>query len=140
MVIKTIIENIKRDAEKRSKQIIANRENGKNGGRPTDKKPKRTKKNPVVTQDNPIEPTGLSIPNFIDAETWNSFLMMRRKAKAPPTEKAITLIIKDLTNFEGKKAGNANLSLENSITNNWKGVFEPKPSSNFNNNNPRIGF
>jgi len=74
MVITTIIENIKRDAEKRSKQIIANRENGKNGGRPTDKKPKITKNNPLGTQDNPIEPIGLSV-NAEDQfeEFWKSY-------------------------------------------------------------------
>jgi hypothetical protein len=69
------------------------------------------------------------IPNFIDADNWNEFLLMRKKAKAPPTEKAIKLIIKDLTKFESGKSGNANLALENSIKNNWKGVFEPKQDS-----------
>jgi hypothetical protein len=79
------------------------------------------------------------LPDFIQAKTWNDYLEMRIKAKAPNTDRAIKLIIKDLTNFENKKSGNANLSLENSIKSNWKGVFEPK-TNNFNNNNSRIGF
>lgn len=41
MVITTIIGNIKRDAEKRTKQITANKNNGSKGGRPPkDSKPK----------------------------------------------------------------------------------------------------
>lgn len=38
MVVTTMIENIKRDAEKRIKQVIANKENGKKGGRPSKNK------------------------------------------------------------------------------------------------------
>jgi len=41
MVISTIIDNIKRDAEKRFKQSIASKENGKLGGRPKKAKPKQ---------------------------------------------------------------------------------------------------
>ena len=71
------------------------------------------------------------IPGFIDAETWNDYLKMRIKAKAPNTDRAINLIINDLTEFENRKAGNANIALNNSIKNNWKGVFEPKSSTNY---------
>ena len=41
MVISTIIDNIKRDAEKRFKQSMASKENGKLGGRPKKAKPKQ---------------------------------------------------------------------------------------------------
>ena len=39
MVVVTIIDNIKRDAQKRVRQTIANKENGKLGGRPTKQRP-----------------------------------------------------------------------------------------------------
>jgi hypothetical protein len=68
------------------------------------------------------------IPFFIDAEIWNGFLEMRIKAKAKPTNLAIKGILEKLTAFEDKKQGWANQSLKNSIENNWKGVFEPKPN------------
>ena len=50
MVISTIIDNLKRDALKRSKQSKANRDNGKKGGRP---------KKANETQDKPNKPNGL---------------------------------------------------------------------------------
>lgn len=43
MVISTIIDNIKRDAEKRFKQSMASKENGKLGGRPKKAKPKQNR-------------------------------------------------------------------------------------------------
>ena len=46
MVTTTIIGNIKRDAEKRTKQITANKNNGSKGGRPPkDSKPKASQSN-----------------------------------------------------------------------------------------------
>jgi hypothetical protein len=72
----------------------------------------------------------IRIPDFVDAELWNGFLEMRIKQKAPPTELAIKSILKKLTTFESENIGNANLALENSIENSWKGVFEPKAKSN----------
>lgn len=94
------------------------RKNGVGGGRPADKKkPKKTNPKPKITQS--------VIPNFIDASLWNSFLEMRKSKKAKPTEKAIELIIKELTKFHNKGL-DANQSLENSIKSNWTGVFEPK--------------
>lgn len=67
----------------------------------------------------------ITIPDFIDASLWNSFLEMRVSKKAKPTQKAIELIIKELTKFHNKGL-NANESLENSIKSNWTGVFEPR--------------
>ena len=60
---------------------------------------------------------------------FDSFVEMRNKIKKPLTDKAKELLLKDLTNFENLKAGNANIALENSIKNSWQGVFEPKPNN-----------
>jgi len=50
MVTTTIIGNIKRDAQKRTKQITANKNNGSKGGRPSkDLKPKKPQANPKLT-------------------------------------------------------------------------------------------
>ena len=50
MVTTTIIGNIKRDAEKRTKQITANKNNGSKGGRPSkDLKPKKPQANLKLT-------------------------------------------------------------------------------------------
>ena len=57
MVAITIIDNLKRDAQKRIKQSKASRDNGLLGGRPKkDDKPEKPKK----TQDKPKKPNGLS--------------------------------------------------------------------------------
>jgi hypothetical protein len=79
------------------------------------------------------------IPNFVNAELWNGFLEMRKKAKAPPTDLAIKGILTKLGKFEENKGGNANIALENSIENNWKGVFDPRGSSN-NQSNYGVNF
>jgi len=132
-------------------QLIANKARFKNGclgakhgvkgGRPKSKKTPRKplvnpKKTPSVTPNNNVNvnlndnlneesKSQITIPNFIDASLWNAFLEMRKSKKAKPTEKAIELIIKELTKFHNKGL-DANQSLENSIKSNWTGVFEPK--------------
>lgn len=73
------------------------------------------------------------LPIFINKDLFNSFIEMRVKIKKPLTDKAKELLLKDLTNFENLRAGNANIALENSIKNSWQGVFEPK-NNNYNKN------
>lgn len=130
-------------------QLIANKARFKNGclgakhgakgGRPKSKKtPKKPLANPKLTPSvtpnknvnvnhnfNEESKSQITIPNFIDASLWNAFLEMRKLKKVKTTEKAIELIIKELTKFHNKGL-NANESLENSIKSNWTGVFEPK--------------
>ena len=55
MVISTIIDNIKRDAEKRFKQSIASKENGKLGGRPKKAKPKQNQSKTEANNSNVME-------------------------------------------------------------------------------------
>ena len=125
MVVATIIDNIKRDAEKRFKQSIASKENGKMGGRP--KKPKKVKPNSEII------PAKDDLPIFINKDLFNSFIEMRVKIKKPLTDKAKELLINNLIKFETKQKGFANEALEISIQNSYQGVFEPK-INNYNNN------
>jgi hypothetical protein len=67
---------------------------------------------------NPIVP-------LIKNETWNAFIEMRKKMKAPPTEKAISLLINQLAKLK-ESGDDPNLVLEQSIMNNWRGVFPLK--------------
>jgi len=55
MVVATIIDNIKRDAEKRFKQSIASKENGKLGGRPKKAKPKQNRSKTEANNSNVME-------------------------------------------------------------------------------------
>ena len=62
------------------------------------------------------------IPDWVNKETWEAFLEMRKKKKAIPTEKAIELLIKELEKL--KDAGNdPNEVLDQSIMRNYTGVF-----------------
>jgi len=71
----------------------------------------------------------INIPDFIDKKLLDSFFAFRESiatTKKPFTNHARELTIKKLVEFEGKKAGWANLALENAIAGSWQGVFEPK--------------
>lgn len=136
MVVATIIDNLKRDAMKRAKQSIASAENGKLGGRPKKKAKRKQKGSKSEANVNVNEECILELklesqlPIFINKDLFDSFVEMRNKIKKPLTDKAKELLLKDLTNFENLKAGNANIALENSIKNSWQGVFEPKIVNN----------
>jgi len=76
----------------------------------------------TITKDNiPIVP----LPDFIDQELWDQFMIMRKKKKATPTEFAVKLLIKKLNGFHAS-GFDVNKIIELSIENNWKGLFEPK--------------
>lgn len=70
--------------------------------------------------------THLSIlPEWIDHTLWIEFMELRKTLKAKNTDRAISLLISQLTRF--RDAGHdPNTIIENSIMNSWKGVFEPK--------------
>lgn len=70
----------------------------------------------------------IKIPEFIDADLWNDFMISRESMKCKPTERAITLLVNKLSSFK-EKGLDPNKSLEDSIENGWKGVFEPKSTS-----------
>ena len=66
------------------------------------------------------------VPDWIDKNTWEAFMETRKKS--PPTEHAKDLLVKELGKL--KVAGNdPNEVLNQSIMNNWKGVFPLKGGS-----------
>ncbi len=66
------------------------------------------------------------IPEYIEKELWIDFLDVRKKLKAPNTERAVKGLLKKLDVFEKSSPGGAKLSIEESIMSGWKGVFAPK--------------
>lgn len=73
------------------------------------------------------------LPAWINKDTWNNFLEMRKKKRAIPTERAKHLLIKELEKL--KNGGNdPNRVLEQSIMRNYTGVF---PLKNNDMDNPR---
>ncbi len=50
---------------------------------------------------------------------------MRKKRKAPETQEAIKILVEKLAKFVSKGI-DPNEALKDSITNGWKGIFEPR--------------
>jgi len=70
-----------------------------------------------------------SLPDWIDRELWQAFTDMRKKMKAPLTDMASKLIVKDLEKF--RAAGDdPNSVIEQSIKRGWRGVFRLKEGDN----------
>lgn len=65
------------------------------------------------------------LPDWIDKKTWDDFLEMRKKNRVISTDRAKELIIKKLEKLKAE-GNNPNEVLEQSIVNNWKGVFPLK--------------
>jgi len=74
-----------------------------------------------------------SLPEWIPGETWDAFLEVRKKKKAPNTSHALGLIVKDLEKIRDT-GFNPLDSLNESIKRGWTGVFEPKS------NKPRMSL
>lgn len=66
--------------------------------------------------------TETKLPEYIKKELWDDFLAMRKKIKQVPTEKAKQLLLEKLEQL--RMSGNdPNKVIEQSIMNNWKGLF-----------------
>lgn len=65
----------------------------------------------------------VDLPEGVSQELWIGYIEMRFGMNKKPTQKAVDLVLKDLTKWGSEKA---NQALKNSITSNWVGVFEPK--------------
>ena len=85
---------------------------------------------PLVTQKKKenIQKKLMDLPSWIDPETWDAFLEMRKFIKKPATIRAQGMIIKKLSEWQA----HANAILEQSIRNSWQDVFPlkdpPKPT------------
>jgi phage replication O-like protein O len=78
---------------------------------------------------NSITKTNIYIPEWINKETWDAFLEIRKNKKVVPTDKAMELLIKKLDDL--RKAGDdPNEVLNQSIMSNWTGVFPLKKNGN----------
>jgi hypothetical protein len=68
------------------------------------------------------------LPDWIEKETWDAFVQMRKRIGKPPTDYAKNLIVAKLERF---KANGQDIKavLEKSITSSWQDVFEIKPSA-----------
>lgn len=65
------------------------------------------------------------VPDWIDKDTWDAFLEMRKKKRAVPTEKAKELLVKELEKLRSE-GHDPNEVLNQSIMRNYTGVFPLK--------------
>jgi len=71
------------------------------------------------------KPPIIPLPDFIDAELWEQFMLVRKKRKAVSSEYANKLLINKIKKYHA--AGfNVNEIIETSVENSWKSFFPPK--------------
>lgn len=100
--------------------LLYTREYQENTQETTQEKKSTTLKKPKFSFEEAI---GVSLPDGVEKDLWVAYIEMRQALKKLPTEKAINLLLKDLSKWGASKA---NQSLKNSIQSNWVGLFEPK--------------
>jgi|GEM_PF-2324998 hypothetical protein len=71
------------------------------------------------------KPSQFVLPEWISREVWDDFEEMRRKLRAPLTDRARLNIVADLVKLEAQ-GQHAEDVLNQSITNSWRGVFALK--------------
>ncbi len=83
--------------------------------------PSRTKSIKSMTP----SPSAPALPDWIDPAAWTGFAEMRKRIRAPLTERAVELTIKELAKFRADGV-DANDILDQSTRNGWRGVFPIK--------------
>lgn len=71
----------------------------------------------------------MELPSWINEEDWNGFVEMRKKIKAPLTERAKKMALESLRKLR-ESGQDPNLVLQQSEFNDWKGLFPVKGQSN----------
>jgi len=125
---------LKRDLKKYQVVVDRNKQNGSLGGRP---KKQQEPKKPNGLFDNPSKPkkadndndTDNDINNSLFDSVFDSFLVMRKQLKKPMTGKAIELLKSKLEKLAPADEQTQIEILEQSIMNNWQGVFPLKDSA-----------
>lgn len=76
-------------------------------------------------EDHSPEAQRFSPPEWVPLEQWNAWMEVRRRIKAPNTERAMKLAVKDLTALRdaGHEPGQV---LDLAISRGWRGLFAPK--------------
>jgi phage replication O-like protein O len=88
-----------------------------------------TKENKTKQIQNKRKGYGGNIPEWINKETWEAYLEMRREKKKPPIPRAVELIIKKLD--ELRLAGqDVKEILNQSIINSWTDIYPLKQGGN----------
>lgn len=74
----------------------------------------------------PTPPMRVTLPSWLPQEAWEGFAEMRKRIRAPLTQRAADGIIAELSAFRDKGHDPVKI-LDTSTQRAWRGVFEPKP-------------
>ena len=78
---------------------------------------------PIIPLQKPSKPASEELPEWLDRELWASWVEMRKKHKAPFTDRARRGILGDLTKLYEIGITDPNDRLEECIKHGWRGVF-----------------
>ena len=105
--------------------------------------PNPTQPNPNPTQQEqkqkqPPSRAALALPDWLPVDQWGAFVEMRKRMKAPLTDRAISLAIGELEKLraQGHDVGKV---LDQSTANGWKGLFPLKTNGNGHHRAPPSG-
>lgn len=76
------------------------------------------------------------LPDWINQESWNGYIEMRRKIRYPLTPHAMNLLLKKLIEFKDRGI-DPNVSLDEATVKSWRSVYEPKGGNNGNGTAPK---
>lgn len=79
-----------------------------------------------------------ALPNWIDVGLWNEWLDSRKKLKAQNSPRALSIILKKLSEWKAQ-GFNPNTLIEKALVNGWKDCYPPK-KTNTNRNSMDDGF
>lgn len=133
----------KSDNEKQENNDLAGTGVGTNGQRPSQPLENKRKKKESTGVDSKrarraLPGSDIELPESIPSDAWAGFVEMRRKKRAPLTERAVEGILRKLETFAaaGQPPGDV---LDQSTINCWTGVFELKGPRNGNGTHPHGG-
>lgn len=131
--------------EDASNRVLKAIENGSKGGRPSIKnntlsKPEafnseKLTSTTITTTNHNKKASPFVLPSWVPEEPWNGYVALRRQKRAPGTERALKLIIKDLDKLrtEGHDPGDV---LDNCVKRGWIGIFPPNNGNGNRNGKP----
>ena len=83
----------------------------------------------ITTTKTTTPQSGFELPSWINSETWETYLEIRKSKRAATTPRAWNAVIKQLGIFR-TKGYDPNEILETSIRANWTDVYEPQKNGN----------
>lgn len=85
----------------------------------------------LIPESFPTGKTRDALPDWLPKPEWESFVEMRKKIRAPLTDRAVLLAVGKLEKFRAMGHDPAEI-LNKSVLNDWRDLYEPKENKNAN--------